>query len=219
MGCSAMRGVLLVSVFASSVLGAGAVRAQTLHDITFVVDKEKVRLSGRLTPANLTPDDRATVTAKGTLFKPPRVIVLTSPRTSDQSDPLATVANYYKASVSGTDEEVLAFWKRDERAKIEKMLEDPDLRRRNRQVLTAMQKMEIKGVLDFPHNRVVFLTYGASVLGFNTVDENGKWYLMNEAPHDLAIAIAEAAFSSGTVTEKGNQPPVRERASGTGVQC
>ena len=82
------------------------------------------------------------------------------------------------------------------------MLDDPDLKRRNREVVASIAKIEIKGFLDFPHNRVVFITFGSSILGVNTIEKGGKWYLTNKPANDLTVAIAEAAFTDGTVTQK-----------------
>ena len=199
-----MRIVLLVTSLVTLFGTSAAIAEPPLREITFVVDQSKVRLSGQLTPANLTPDGKATVTAKGALFDPAKVFVVKSPWRPDQSEPLATVENYYKASVSGTDQQTLAFWHPDERVDIKKMLDNPDLKRRNREVVASIDKIEIKGFLDFPHYRVVFIAFGRSILGVNTVEKDGKWYLTNKPPNDLAVAIAEAAFTDGTVTQPGH---------------
>ena len=100
------------------------------------------------------------------------------------------------------------FWHPDERADIKKMLDDPDLKRRNREVVASIDKMEIKGFLDSPHHRVVFIRFGRSIVGVNTVEKDEKWYLTNKPSNDLVVAIAEAAFMDGSVTQ-GDRPAAR----------
>ncbi len=57
-----------IAVLMLALLAPGVVAGQPSGRITFVVDKDKVRLSARLTPVNLTPEGKATASGNGVLF-------------------------------------------------------------------------------------------------------------------------------------------------------
>ena len=198
------RSVGIRAIFIASVLGAlglGTARAQP-QELTFVVDKNKVRLSAELTAANLTADGKATVVARGVSFDPPRLVDLKAPWQPDQSTPLVAVENYHRALVSGTDEAIVGFWYPDEQPGIAKELAIPDHNRLSREYFASLGKMPILCILDFPKNSVVLVSQGKLVVGVSTIEKDGKWYITNKRPNDLASAIAEAAFMDGTVKPK-----------------
>lgn len=164
---------------------------------TFKAKVGNVRLQSKLIEAGKSNDDIVSVKVTAVIFK--KEIVIEDARKLIQKDLPAEVkflANYQKANLTGSAEEIVAFWADNVReAKLKMVKKYFDL---NRKAMGKSPELTVIGIIKHSKDSYSVLKRfsSKSITGVNLIKKDGKFFLVDETEHDLDLAIIEASFSS-----------------------
>lgn len=146
------------------------------------------------------PDDTAEVILPGRLYEPPLAVEKVSREQVDRSTPVKAAASDYSAFKADDAAWILENFVEEEQAQIKTMLDDEQMRQRNKRVFDGRQSMEIWAEAEHNGKALLFVRYdGASergaVLTFEQTQDG--WKRTNALSADETFDVVFSAFRAG----------------------
>jgi len=171
---------------------------ETPTELKFTAKVSTVRLNSQLLSQGKSFDDNVSVKVPAILFKPPIRILDVRNAARHKIPEINTLISYHKTLIEGSGDEILAFWKFDERKEKGKLMNDPKTLERVKKYYSENPSLTIHGII-YQKNTVSVLTelVSGSILGQTVTKEGNKIFLTDKPTNDLEIAIIESSIGSG----------------------
>lgn len=198
-----------VILAAVACLGFGLVHAEPAKKEAEVVFKTKVSSLGQ-SDSPLTKgkqkDDPVEVVLPGVLHNPPRKEAVIAKAAADWSEPEKGAITDHSSYIADDLDWILKCWVAEEQAEIKRMMEDKDIRKRNREQLAKSKGLAIWGTVRYKEYAIVLCkddgdpkAMGLPLTFKKTAD---GWKRTNALSSDETIHVLFSAFNEGGVSKK-----------------
>lgn len=161
---------------------------------SFSAKVSDVRLSADLMAQGKQPEDQVTVVVGAKMFDP--AVDIKDVRTAGKLPvpEIDFLKNYFKANISGSAEEMLAYWHPSDRAEKETMMADPAMLKANRGMFERNPGFVVRGLVFQEGTTAVLVKRGRFSFFFSLI-KSGDGFLLTDRPgNDLELAVIEAAL-------------------------
>lgn len=160
-----------------------------------------------LTPAQQKPyrqGGELVLKAPGLLFKPSAKKNIEAAPTQDNSTPYRTAINYHRSLRNDDRNTIASYWHPSLQEIKRQQLAQPGVMAEAKQTFGGLDHVEMLGLLDLNNRQVVFIRYHGKTRAYVTVKFEENYYLVSDPGLQPQIAIACAAFDSGSAMMAAN---------------
>lgn len=161
---------------------------------TFTAKVANVRMNAELVAQGKSQEDQVSVTVPALLFAEPVRIDDVRKAGKHSVPEVDFLIRYRRANITGTAEEMLAFWHPDDREEKRQLMSRPEIFQANRDYITKNPGLVLTGLV-FQSDLVSVMSeqHGRMNL-FTLTRHGGRYVLTDRASADLELAIVEASF-------------------------
>jgi len=146
----------------------------------------------------------AVLKAQGLLFPEGTKKNIEADPTDDNSTPYRTAINYHRSLRNDDASTIANYWHPALQESKRKQLAQPGVMANTKKMFANLDHVELLGLLDLKNRQVVFIRYQNKTRAYVTVQLKGKYYLVSDPGLQPQIAIACAAFDSGSANMASN---------------
>ncbi len=153
----------------------------------------QVRLQSELIKQGKKNTDKVSVKVPAILFDQPIEIADVRSINKSFGPEIDFLAAYFKANIEGSKDEILSFWHAGEKERIQEMLRNDDLFKRNQTYMARNPGLVVHGLVK-QVDSISVLQGKTAVIGIPMRKEDGRFYIIRKPSNDLELAIIEASF-------------------------
>lgn len=184
--------VLCVLISILALVRSTHVVAESLSPITFAAKKSDVLISSPQKPIRV-KGEYLEVTLQGRLNNPGIDLPLQVKNFTDRSTPEKALRLDHHANVSDNGPLIVSGWMPADRPEIEKLLADPNIRSKNRALVSQIHRMSLKGIVAYKGYSLALVSYNNGAGPIHPVITMKKvgqeWLLSNALSDDDVLSI------------------------------